>query len=72
MMLQPWDRDVPVGADISQTLEELVGQFDLVQRNQLFIYVGLDQGQIKCIYPPSAPHASSNQSDVFAAKCSSF
>ena len=53
---------------MSHALEELVGQFDLVQRSLLLTYVGLEQGPISFIYGPYPPRASSDQTDVFIAK----
>jgi len=72
ILLQRGGADVFVGAPISQACEELVGQFDLVQQSVHFIRVGLEQGPISCIYGPSAPDASRNQSDLFVAKCVPF
>jgi hypothetical protein len=53
---------------MSHSLEELVGQFDLVQRSLLLTYVWLEQAPISFIYGPYPLRASSDQTDVFIAK----
>jgi hypothetical protein len=53
---------------MSHALEELVGQYDLVQRSLLFVYVEPEQGADQLIYRPCAPRASSNKTDVSIAK----
>jgi hypothetical protein len=55
-MLQPHGREAPVGAAMSNVLEEPVGQCDLDQRSFLCINVGLEQGPISLhiAYPREA------------------
>jgi hypothetical protein len=58
--------------NLSSGEELLVRQRDLVRRMLILVYVRLEQGPNSNIYRPSAPHASSNQSDAFVEKCSSL
>jgi hypothetical protein len=56
--------------NLSSGEELLVRQLDWVRRMLLLVYVRPEQGPISNKYRPSAPHASSNQSDPFVEKCS--
>jgi len=53
---------------MSHALEELVGQFDCVQRSLIFVYVGLEQGAEQLTYRRSALRASRDKSDLFIEK----
>ena len=53
---------------LSFALKGHVGQFATIQRSLLLGHVALEQWPSNSIYPPSAPRASRDKTDVFTTK----